>query len=72
MDILSVVASLGGLFLAGANIMIFCVVKFNDLKHLDEAVKRIEENQNELLKIAGVNGERIAKIEGKCAATHGA
>jgi hypothetical protein len=71
MEMLAIIASCGSLILAGANAMIFCIVKFNDLKHQEESLKRIEENQKTLIKLAGVNGERIAKIEGKCTANHG-
>ena len=71
MEIISIVASLGGLILAGANVMIFCVVKFNDLRHQEEALKRIEKNQEGMDKKLDKFGERIASIEGKCSANHG-
>lgn len=72
MEIISIVASLGGLILAGANVMIFCVVKFNDLRHQEESLKRIEKNQEGMDKKLDKFGERIASIEGKCSANHGA
>jgi hypothetical protein len=71
MDVISIVASLGGLILAGANVMIFCVVKFNDLRHQEESLKRIEKNQEGMDKKLDKFGERIAAIEGKCSANHG-
>lgn len=71
MEIISIVASLGGLILAGANVMIFCVVKFNDLRHQEESLKRIEKNQDGMDKKLDKFGERIAAIEGKCSANHG-
>jgi len=71
MDTISVIASLGGLVLAGANVMIFCVVKFNDLRHQEDALKRIEKNQEGMDRKLDKFGERIATIEGKCKATHG-
>jgi hypothetical protein len=71
MEIISIVASLGGLILAGANVMIFCVVKFNDLRHQEESLKRIEKNQEGMDKKLDKFGERIAAIEGKCSANHG-
>ena len=70
MEIISIVASLGGLILAGANVMIFCIVKFNDLKHQEESLKRIEKNQEGMDKKLDKFGERISTIEGKCAARH--
>jgi len=72
MEMLAIVASCGSLILAGANAMIFCIVKFNDLKHQEEALKRIEGSLGEIDKKLDVNAERISKIEGKCAANHGA
>ena len=65
MEIITTIASLGGLFLAGANVAIFCVVKFNDLMHLqkglDEIKTKLDHNDVKLDKL----GERVAKIEGK-------
>jgi hypothetical protein len=71
MELISTIASFGGLFLAGANVMIFCIVKFNDLKHQEDALKRIEAGLGEIDKKLDNNAERIAKIEGKCTANHG-
>ena len=71
MEIISIVASLGGLILAGANVMIFCVVKFNDLRHQEESLKRIEKNQEATDKKLDKFCERISSIEGKCSANHG-
>jgi hypothetical protein len=51
--------------------MIFCVVKFNDLRHQEESLKRIEKNQEGMDKKLDKFGERIAAIEGKCSANHG-
>ena len=64
-------ASFGGLFLAGANVAVFCIVKFNDLKHQEDSLKRIETCLGKMdIKLDGTS-ERIAKIEGKCSANHG-
>jgi len=71
METISIIASLGGLFLAGANVAIFCVVKFNDLKHQEESLARIEKGQLEMDKKVDKIGERISTIEGKCKANHG-
>jgi hypothetical protein len=70
-EVFTMWASFGGLFLAGANVAVFCIVKFNDLKHQEDALKRIEGSLGEIDKKLDVNAERIAKIEGKCAANHG-
>lgn len=71
MEIISIIASLGGLFLAGANVAVFCIVKFNDLKHQEESLTRIEKGLLEMDKKVDKIGERIATIEGKCKANHG-
>jgi Na+-translocating ferredoxin:NAD+ oxidoreductase RnfG subunit len=71
MDILAVVASCGALFLAGANVCVWMIIKFNDLKHQESALARIEKNQESTDKKLDKIGERIATIEGKCSANHG-
>lgn len=71
METITLIASLSGLFLAGANVMIFCVIKFNDLKHQEESLKRIEASLGELNTKVDGSAERISKIEGKCQANHG-
>jgi hypothetical protein len=70
-EMLTLLASFGGLFLAGANVAVFCIVKFNDLKHQEDALKRIEAGLGEIDKKLDTNAERISKIEGKCSANHG-
>jgi uncharacterized protein YpiB (UPF0302 family) len=70
MELISIIASLSGLFIAGANCAIFIIIKFNDMKHQEEALKRIEKNQEGMDKKLDKFGERIATIEGKCAANH--
>lgn len=70
-ELLKWIPSVLGLFLAGFNAAIFIVIKFNDLKHLEESVKDLTKTltaTNE--KLIGT-AERIAKIEGKCTANHG-
>jgi hypothetical protein len=61
----------GSLFLAGANAAIFIIIKFNDLKHQEDSLKRIETALNVMDKKLDSSMERIATIEGKCLATHG-
>lgn len=70
-EIVTIIASLSAFILAGANVMIFCVIKFNDLKHQEESLRRIEVNQAEMDKKLDKFGERIAMMEGKCKANHG-
>lgn len=70
-EIFTMWASFGGLFLAGANVAVFCIVKFNDLKHQEDALKRIEKSLENMDKKLDGTSERIAKIEGKCSANHG-
>jgi len=64
-------ATYGSLFLAGANAAIFVIIKFNDLKHQDDALKRIEKTLDIMDKKLDGSAERIATIEGKCRANHG-
>jgi hypothetical protein len=71
MELISIVASLGGLFLAGANVAIFCVVKFNDLAHLQKSQEEIKNTLSTMDKKLDNNAERLAKLEGKCKANHG-
>jgi len=71
MDLISMLASLGGLFLAGANVAIFCVVKFNDLAHLQKSQDEIKNTLTTMDKKLDSNSERLAKLEGKCKANHG-
>jgi hypothetical protein len=67
METIALIASLGGLFLAGANVMVFCVIKFNDLKHMQEALDRIEKNQTMIWEKLDKTTERVAKVEGRLA-----
>lgn len=58
------------LIVLGFNAALFLVIKFNDMKHLESAVKRIEKCVEEITKENSKQGERISKIEGTCAANH--
>jgi hypothetical protein len=71
MEVISIISSLAGLFIAGANCAIFCVIKFNDLKHLETSVKELTDTLKETNNKLDGTAERIAKIEGKCTANHG-
>jgi len=71
MELIATIASLSGLFIAGANCAIFVIIKFNDLRHQEESLKRIESYLGEMDKKLDKTSERIAKIEGKCFANHG-
>lgn len=57
-------------FITGFNAALFCVVKFNDLAHLAKDVTEIKNSIKEIEKSMVSAIERVAKIEGKCAANH--
>jgi Cu/Ag efflux pump CusA len=59
------------LLITGFNAALWIVVKFNDLAHLERSVKEITELLKDVNKKLDDNGERIAKLEGRCAANHG-
>jgi len=71
MELISMLASFCGLFLAGANVAIFCVVKFNDLVHLQKSQEEIKATLLSIDKKLDNTAERLSKQEGKCIATHG-
>lgn len=70
MELIPMLASFGGLFLAGANVAIFCVVKFNDLAHLQKSQEEIKATLLSIDKKLDNTTERLSKQEGKCAANH--
>lgn len=70
-DLIKWLPSLLSLFLAGFNVCIFIVVKFNDLNHLQKAVDEVKKILNDLRDKTEINSERIAEIEGRCKANHG-
>jgi len=59
------------LIVIGFNVAMFIVIKFNDMKHIEAAVARIEKSVADMEKILCKTGERVATIEGKCKAMHG-
>jgi hypothetical protein len=71
MQLITVIASLTGFVLAGANAMIFCIIKFNDLKHQEDSLKRIEAKLADMDSKLDKTSERISRVEGKCQANHG-
>jgi len=71
MELISTIASLVSLFIAGVNCAIFVVIKFNDLSHLDKDVNGIKNTLSNIDKKLDNTTERLAKIEGKCKANHG-
>ncbi len=63
---LSVLLSVGvTLLITGFNAAMFVVVKFNDLKHQELSLKRIEEKLEAIDKKVDIQGERIACLEGR-------
>ena len=71
MELLSVIPSMISLFLAGAGAAFCVIIKFNDLQHLSKTTDEIKNMVKDLTKEVVDNGERLAKLEGKCRANHG-
>lgn len=55
------------IFLIGCtfNGLMFIIIKFNDLKHLERSVNRMATAQEKMVDEQKSQGERIAKIEGR-------
>jgi hypothetical protein len=68
---LALIASLSGLFIAGANCAIFVIIKFNDIKHISEDIREIKNSISCIDKKLYTNAEKIGEIEGRCKANHG-
>jgi hypothetical protein len=71
METLSVIVSLTGLFIAGANCAIFAIIKFNDMKHIADDIKEIKKSIDCIDKKIYINVQEIAEIKGRCKAIHG-
>ena len=69
-ELIAIIASLSGLFIAGANATFWAITKFNDMSHIQKSLDRIEKLQVESDKKLDLNSERISTIEGKCSANH--
>lgn len=65
MEMISIIASMAGLIIAGLNAGIFIVIKFNDLRHLEDKVDKIVETTEKIDCKVDSHAERIAKIEGR-------
>jgi hypothetical protein len=65
MNLLVLIPTAISLLLAGFNAAIFIVVKFNDLRHQEISLKRIEEKIDKMDLKMDNQGERIACLEGK-------
>ena len=59
------------LVVLGFNVAMFLVIKFNDMHHMGQDIKCIKECLSKISDKQDKDGERIAKIEGKCSAQHG-
>jgi len=70
-ELLRWIPSLIGLFIAGFNAAIFCIVKFNDLKHVEKNLQNLTDVLKKIDDKLDKNSERISRIEGRCAAQHG-
>lgn len=53
------------LLLAGFNVAVWCITKFNDMAHLEGSTKRIENKLEDMDKKLDSLGERISFLEGK-------
>jgi hypothetical protein len=71
LELMRWIPSLIGLFIAGFNAAIFMIIKFNDLRHLENSVKELVATLKETNKTLMNNGERLATLEGRCKANHG-
>jgi len=71
MELIPMVATLAGLFIAGANCAIFIIIKFNDMKHISDSIVEIKSTLSVIDKKLDNTSERISKQEGKCLANHG-
>jgi peptidoglycan hydrolase CwlO-like protein len=52
------------------NVTVLIAMKFNDLKHVQADLDEIKANQSKTDEKLDKLGERISKIEGKCAVNH--
>ena len=59
------------LIVIGFNVAMFLVIKFNDMKHMEDGVNDIKATLKKIDEKTDSNSERLAKIEGKCLANHG-
>ena len=64
-EIIVVVASLSGLFIAGANAAFWAITKFNDMSHIQKSLDRIEKNQTMMWEKVDQTAERVSKLEGR-------
>ena len=74
MDIMqgiAIVSGLTGLFVAGGTCAFQIIIKFNDLKHQEASLVRIESKLTVMDSKLDKNAERLSNMEGKCKANHG-
>jgi len=69
-EMLTLIASFSGLFIAGANATFWAICKFNDMKHLQADLKEIKESISCIDKKMYINAEKIGVIEGRCSSNH--
>ncbi len=70
-ELIAIISSLTGLFIAGASTAFWAITKFNDMAHIQASLERIEKKQEDIGNKFEQTSERIAKIEGKCLVNHG-
>lgn len=56
------------LMIVGFNAAMFLIIKFNDMKHMDIKLDSVVNTLKEMDRKLDRNSERVAKIEGTCAA----
>ena len=65
MELIPLVATLSGLFIAGANCAIFVIIKFNDMKHISDSIAEIKSTLSTIDKKLDNTSERVSNIEGR-------
>ncbi len=70
-DLLQILKDYAPLFLAGGNVALFCVIKFNDMSHLGKTVDELKRLLEKYCDKEDKISERLAVIEGTCKANHG-
>ena len=61
----SILQTYGYLFVQAITVGIILVIRFNDVSHLKEDVKKLWDEIKELRRETSEQGERLAKIEGR-------
>ena len=57
--------SMLAVFLAGGNVAVFCIIKFNDLAHMQKGIEEIKSEMSKMWTKIDSTAERTATMEGK-------